>query len=140
MWFIEPTALVHSPRPGTVTGAETPGTGSGASGKPEERQRVAAAHVEEEVLARAARQVKRLDQPHAEHLGVELHGPLHVRADQRQVIDAAEIELLVPPLHEVLLDAEPGLTVRTKSKLSFSSTPGQVPNGRTTSPGNGGSE
>ena len=31
-WFIEPTALVHSPRPGTVTGAEMPGTGSGASG------------------------------------------------------------------------------------------------------------
>jgi hypothetical protein len=32
MWFIEPTALVHSPMPGTVTGAETPGTPSGASG------------------------------------------------------------------------------------------------------------
>ena len=30
-WFIEPTALVHSPMPGTVTGVEMPGTESGAS-------------------------------------------------------------------------------------------------------------
>ena len=32
MWFIEPIALIHSPRPGAFTGAEMPGAGSGASG------------------------------------------------------------------------------------------------------------
>jgi len=31
-WFIEPIALIHSPRPGAFTGAEMPGSGSGASG------------------------------------------------------------------------------------------------------------
>jgi len=90
-------ALFHSPSPGTLTGAEIPGTGR--VGEPEERERVAAAHVEEEVLARTGGQVDRLDQPHAEHLGVELHRPLHVGADERQVVDAAEVELLIPPLH-----------------------------------------
>src|SRR4029077_5997284 len=93
----------------------------GGIGEPEERERVAAAHVEEEVLALAVRQVERLDQPHAEHLGGALDGPLLVRADQRQVVDAAEIELLVPPFHE---RSSSGLAVRSKSKLSFSSAPG----------------
>src|SRR5215469_3361682 len=73
--------------------------------EPEERQRVPATHVEEEVLAHTARQVDRLDQPHAEYLGVELRRPLHVRADQREVIHTADIELAVPPLHLGLLRA-----------------------------------
>jgi hypothetical protein len=71
--------------------------------EPEERQRVATAHVKEEVLTRVTRQIQRLDQPHAKHLRVELDSLFHVRADQSEVIDTAQIELLVLPLHAGLL-------------------------------------
>ena len=40
-------------------------------------------------------QLDRLDQRHAEDVGVEVHRPLHVAAHQRQVVDAPELELVV---------------------------------------------
>ena len=98
--------------------------GVGRVREPEERERVAAAHVEEEVLARTARQVDRLDQPHAEHAGVELDGALHVRADERQVVDAAEAEFLVLPLHLLASLVPTWCGQITKSKLSFTPAPG----------------
>jgi hypothetical protein len=67
----------------------------GRLGEPEERHAVAVARVEKEVLARAARHIERLDQRHAKHVAVEVDGALHVRTDQRDVIDPAERELVV---------------------------------------------
>ncbi len=87
------TALTMSPIPGMASGDEMPGTRSGAVGEPEERHAVAIACVEEEVLAHATGQVERLDQRHAKDIGIEVDGLLHVRADQRHVVDAAELEL-----------------------------------------------
>src|SRR5262249_57425866 len=63
--------------------------------EPEEGQRIAVADVEEEVLAVAAGQVDRLDQWHAQDVAVELHRLGHVLAHQRQVVDAADVELAV---------------------------------------------
>ena len=81
--------------PGMPAGDDDAGRRLGRVREPEERQRVAVAHVEEEVLAHAVRQVERLDQRHAEHVRVEVDGLRHVLADQRQVIDAADRELAV---------------------------------------------
>src|SRR6185503_8131744 len=64
-------------------------------GKPEERERVAIADIEEEMLTAAARQIERLDQRHAEHVRVEVHRARHVLAHQREMIDSADIEYLV---------------------------------------------
>src|SRR5215469_15495764 len=94
--------------------------------EPEERQRVASAHVEKEMLAGAGRQVDRLDETHAEHLGVELDRDLHVGAHQRQVVDAPEVEFLVPPLHTDL----PRLAPAVEPNLSSSSLSRQSSSGR----------
>ena len=87
------TALVISPMPGMAAGDDMPGHPVRRVGEPEERDAVAVAGVEEEVLPRAAGQVQRLDQRHTEHVAVEVDGARHVRAHQRDVVDAAELEL-----------------------------------------------
>src|SRR5882757_6743924 len=64
----------------------------GSVGEPEERNAVAAACIEEEVLSHATRQIQRLNQRHAKHIAVKVDGTLHVGADQRHVVDSAELE------------------------------------------------
>ena len=86
------TALTMSPIPGIASGDEMPGPVR-RRGEPEERHAVAIACVEKEVLAHATGQVERLDQRHAKDIGIEVDGLLHVRADQRHMVDAAELEL-----------------------------------------------
>ena len=62
--------------------------------EPEERDAVdAVAHVEEEVLAAAAGQLERLHELHAEHVLVPGDGLGHVAADEREVVEAAQLEL-----------------------------------------------
>src|SRR5690348_2016750 len=61
--------------------------------EPEERQAVAAAAVEEEVLPHAVGQLDRFDQRHAQDAGVEVDRLLHVGRDQREMVDPAELEL-----------------------------------------------
>ena len=91
-WFIEPMALVSSPWSGRAAGRRDAGRRLGCVGEPEEGQAVAAPAVEEEVLAHAGRQLDRLDQRHAQHVGVEVDRPAHVATHQRQVVDAVELE------------------------------------------------
>ncbi len=67
----------------------------GGVGEPEEGQRVSVADVEEEVLARAIRQLDRLHEWHAEDVRVEVDRPRHVLAHERQVVDAADLELAI---------------------------------------------
>src|SRR5690606_34789977 len=80
--------------------------------EPEERQAVAAAAVEEEVLAQAARQFQRLDQRHSENAGVEVDGALHVGRHERQMVDAAELELGVAAGHETSSERDRGRVAR----------------------------
>lgn len=71
--------------------------------EPEEGERVAVAHIEEEVLAHAAGELDRLHQRHPEDVAVELHRALHVAADERQMVDPAELELVVAAGSELWL-------------------------------------
>ena len=64
----------------------------GRVGEPEEGETVATAAVEEEVLPHAGRQLDRLDQRHAEDVRVEVDGPLHVAAHEREMVDAPQLE------------------------------------------------
>ena len=64
-------------------------------GEPEEGDAIAIADVKEEVLSHFARQLDRFDQRHAENAGIELHRPLHILADEREMIDPGEFEFLV---------------------------------------------
>ena len=64
--------------------------------EPEEREAVVVPDVEEEVLP-AVRQVDRLDERHAQHIAVEPNRPRHVARHQRDVVDPAQLELLVRP-------------------------------------------
>jgi hypothetical protein len=90
-WFIEPIALIPW-RPWI----DSPRTPSGALGEPEERDPVdTVAHVEEEVLPTSLGQLECLHELHAEHVLVPSDGLGHVAAHQREMIDAAELELRV---------------------------------------------
>jgi hypothetical protein len=71
--------------------------GLGRAREPEERDAVAVAGVEEEVLSHPHREVDRLDQRHSEHVRVEVDGARHVLADQGDVVDPAQLELRVRP-------------------------------------------
>src|SRR4051794_5754082 len=60
------------------------------AGEVEEREQVPVADVEEEVRrTRVVAVLDQLGQREAEHVLVEAHGPLHVAADQRRVVQAA---------------------------------------------------
>ena len=85
------TALVISPIPESLPATKCPAPVR-RFGEPEERDAVAVAGVEEEVLSHAVGQVQRLDQRHAKDIAVEVDRALHVGADQRHVVDAAELE------------------------------------------------
>ncbi len=61
--------------------------------EPEEGQEVAAPAVEEEVLPHPGGELDGLDEGHAEHALVELHRARHVARHEREVVDAAELEL-----------------------------------------------
>ncbi len=83
----------------------------GRVGEPEEGEAVASAAVEEEVLPHAGRQLNRLDQRHAQHVRVEVDGPLHVAAHEREMVDAPELESAGPVCHE------PALPRRRRSRV-----------------------
>jgi len=91
-WFIDPMALVSSAWSGPALGRGDPRSRLRGIREPEERQAVTTATVEEEVLAHAGRQLDGLDQRHTQHVAVELDGPGHVAAHQREVVDAPELE------------------------------------------------
>ena len=56
-------------------------------GEIEEGEEVAVADVEEEVRrARKVAVLEQLDKRESEHLGIELHGAVDVRADQREMM------------------------------------------------------
>jgi hypothetical protein len=69
--------------------------GFGRVREPEERQRVTVSDVKEEVLTDSARKIDRLDQRHAELVGVEVDGFFHVPRDQSEVMESLECEFLV---------------------------------------------
>ncbi len=91
-WFMEPMALVRSPWSGRARRRADPRHTVGRIGEPEEGEAVAAAAVEEEVLSHPGRQLDRLDQRHAENVGVEVDRPLHVAAHQGEMVDAPQLE------------------------------------------------
>jgi hypothetical protein len=66
----------------------------------EERNAVAAADVEEIVLAASAWKIDRLHERHAEHTLVERDRAIHVGAYEREMIDTASLEFLC---HRLLL-------------------------------------
>jgi hypothetical protein len=71
----------------------------GCVGKPEERERIAVADVEEEVLAHVVGQLDRFDEGHAHDVTVERDRFVHVAADEREMMDARDPELLVLAIH-----------------------------------------
>ena len=100
----------------------------GCVGEPEERHAVTVACVEEEVLTHAAGQVERFDQRHAEHTRIEVDGLLHVRAHQRHMVDAAELEL---GIGIVGLDHVAKLLPRSRSESNIRFRCDQCRRGRT---------
>ena len=78
---------------GNDDGADTPGRGGGRLRVPEEGEAAAVADVEEEVLAHPLRQIDGEHQRQAEEPAVEVDGPLHVGADEREVVHPSQLEL-----------------------------------------------
>jgi len=105
-----------SPRPGSAGRCRDAWHPGGRVREPEERQQVAAADVEEEVLAHAVRQLQRLDERKPEDVPVELDGLGHVAAHQRQVVHAAELKFVT---HTGLPCGHRAFSLCTQSYLSF---------------------
>src|SRR3954447_19085100 len=65
--------------------------------EPKERETVVVTDVEEEVLPHPTRKVERLDERHPQDVAIKAHRSRHVARHHRDVVDTAQLELLVGP-------------------------------------------
>ena len=91
-WFIELTALAISPIPGIAAGEEMPGTRSAASANQKKATQSPFPASKKKCWPIPPGRSSDLINGIPEHAGVEVDGLAHIRAHQRDMVDAAELE------------------------------------------------
>ena len=90
-WFIEPWALVRSPRSGRTWGPDTPGVACSAFGNQKNASASPPPQSKKKCWPPPGISMVLIER-HAEHALVEVHRARHVLAHEGEVVDAAELE------------------------------------------------